>query len=163
MAYATEWCWALRWLVPLYPDRFSEGTMEPRSSAPVRSFRDLRVWHEAQELVAATYALTARLPPRERFGLASQMERAVVSVAANIAEGHGRKHTREYLHHLSIANGSLSELEAEVALCCRLGYINDHGATAVLQGASNVGRMLAGLVAKLRIRARTPVPGPRTP
>ena len=129
----------------------------------VRSHRDLRVWRAAMDLVVASYGLTAVLPNRERYGLSSQIERASVSVAANIAEGHGRKHTREYLNHLSIANGSLMELETEVALCVRLGYINEDTAQTVTRGASDVGRMLAGLISKLRLRVRTPVPGPRTP
>ena len=82
---------------------------------------------------------------------------------ANIAEGHGRKHTREFIHHLSVANGSLMELETEVALCVRLGYITGDAAKPVLARASDVGRMLAGLTAKLRLRARTPGSGPRIP
>ena len=129
----------------------------------VWSYRDLRVWRAAMDLVVASYGLTARLPNRERYGLSSQIERASVSVAANIAEGHGRKHTGAFINHLSIANGSLTELETEVALCLRLGYINEDTAQSVTRGASDVGRMLAGLISKLRLRARAPVPGPRTP
>jgi four helix bundle protein len=129
----------------------------------VRSYRDLRVWRDAMELVVASYQLTNQLPGRERFALASQIQRAAVSIAANIAEGHGRKHTREYLFHLSVANGSLMELETEVAISLRLGYINSEAATSVLTRASDVGRMLAGLIAKLRLRARTPDPGSRIP
>jgi len=137
--------------------------MAVSEAAPVRSYRDLRVWREAMELVAAAYQLAGQVPDSERYGLVSQIQRAAVSVPANIAEGHGRRHTREYIHHLSIANGSLMELETEVALCVRLRYITDDAAKPVLTRASDVGRMLAGLMAKLRLRARAPGPGPRTP
>jgi four helix bundle protein len=137
--------------------------MADQSVTPVRSYKDLRVWREAMALVTASYQLTNGLPGRERFGLASQIQRAVVSIAANIAEGHGRKHTGEYLFHLSVANGSLMEVETEVAICLRLGYIKGETAEPVLSKAAEVGRMLAGLIKKLRMRTRTPDPGPRIP
>jgi four helix bundle protein len=137
--------------------------MSSQIVTPVRSYRDLRVWREAMELVTSSYQLSNALPGRERFGLASQIQRAAVSTAANIAEGHGRKHTGEYIYHLSIANGSLMELETEVAICVRLGYITSDSAKPVLARASDVGRMLAGLISKLRLRTRTPDPRPRIP
>ena len=81
--------------------------MSPR----VRDYRELRVWQRSVDLVEAVYLLSRELPADERFGLTSQMRRASVSVATNIAEGNGRTHLREYLHHLSFAHGSIRELE----------------------------------------------------
>ena len=78
----------------------------------VRSYKDLRVWKSALKLVGSVYKVTDRFPPEERFGLTSQLRRAAVSVVANIAEGNGRLHRAEYIHHLSIARGSLLEAEA---------------------------------------------------
>ena len=72
---------------------------------------DLQVWQKAMDLVIAVYRLTDSFPKREVYGLASQMQRAAVSIPSNIAEGHGLKQTQAYLRHLAIANGSLAELE----------------------------------------------------
>ena len=77
----------------------------------VRGFRDLRVWQAAMELVVEVYALTRGFPRSELYGLSNQMQRAAVSGPANIAEGHARHHPREYLNFLSVAEGSLAELE----------------------------------------------------
>ena len=89
---------------------------------PIRSHHDLIVWQEAMELVRECYHLAERLPAMERFGIATQIRRSAVSVPANIAEGHGRRGRAEFLHHLSIAEGSLRELQTllEAALATRL-------------------------------------------
>jgi hypothetical protein len=73
----------------------------------VKSYRDLLVWQKAVDLVTDCYGLTKQLPKTEIYGLTAQIQRAAVSIPANIAEGHGREHLGDYLHHLSIANGSL--------------------------------------------------------
>ena len=78
-------------------------------TTPVKSYRDLLVWQKAMDLVEESYSVASQLPKTETFGLVSQIQRAAVSVPANIAEGHGRQHLGDYLHHLSIANGSLME------------------------------------------------------
>lgn len=77
----------------------------------VQGFRELRVWQAGMELVEGVYGLTRAFPKHELYGLAGQLQRAAVSVPANIAEGHTRHHLGEYLHHLSIARGSLAEVE----------------------------------------------------
>jgi hypothetical protein len=69
----------------------------------VKSYRDLTVWQRAMELVVSSYALASTFPRSEIYGLSSQLKRAAISVAANIAEGHGRMHTGDYMRHLSIA------------------------------------------------------------
>lgn len=82
----------------------------------VQCYRDLLVWQKAMEVVLACYRLSETFPKTETFGLASQLRRAAVSIPANIAEGHGREHLGDYLHHLSIANGSLMEAETHLLL-----------------------------------------------
>src|SRR5579859_2670583 len=116
----------------------------------IKSYRDLKVWEKAMDLVSESYKLTKVFPKTEIFGLTSQLQRAAVSVPANIAEGHGREHLGDYLHHLSIANGSLMELETDLLLSVKLSYIPMSQVEPVLRIASEVGRMLAGLVRSLK-------------
>ena len=86
----------------------------------IKSFRDLRVWQAGIELVLAVYELTSKFPRHEVYGLSSQMQRAAVSVPSNIAEGHTRESTKEYLQHLSIAQASLAELETQLEIAKQL-------------------------------------------
>ena len=101
------------------------------------------------EVVVDVYRLTRTLPNEERFGLVSQMQRAAVSVPSNIAEGHGRKFTKAYINHLSIANGSLMELETQLIIGRSLGYVAEPQCDFLLQRTNEVGRMLNGLIASL--------------
>jgi len=119
----------------------------------VKSYRELKVWEKAMDLVSESYKLAKLLPKSEVFGLTSQLQRAAVSIPANIAEGHGREHLGDYLHHLSIANGSLMELETHLLLLVKLSYIPVSQVEPVLRLASEVGRMLAGLINSLKDRA----------
>ena len=123
-----------------------------RTSRPIESYRDLFVWQKAMGLVVATYRIANLLPATERYGLASQLRRSAVSIPANIAEGHGRRHRGDYLHSLSVANGSLKELETQLLLTVRLQYCQAAEVEPVLQRAYEVGRMLAGLIQKLKIK-----------
>lgn len=116
----------------------------------IRSYRDLRVWQWAVDLSIECYRATKRLPKDELYGLVSQIRRAAVSVAANIAEGHGRKHLGDYLHHLSVASGSLMELETHLLISERLRYISRQELEGLLAGAADINKMLSGLRAKLR-------------
>ena len=81
----------------------------------IKSYRDLLVWQKAIEIVVTSYRVAGELPKSELYGLTAQMQRAAVAIPANIAEGHGREHLGDYLHHLSIASGSLTELETHIA------------------------------------------------
>ena len=108
-------------------------------------FRDLRVWHDAMELASAVYRFTARLPAEERFGLTSQMRRAAVSVPVNLAEGNARRGKGEYVHFVSIARGSLAELETYLELLPRLGYAAPDDTLGLLDQAAAVGRQLTNL------------------
>ncbi len=118
----------------------------------IRSYRDLKVWQDAIELTTQVYALARQLPSQERFGLVSQMQRAAVSVAANIAEGHARSSTKEFLRFLSIARGSLAELETHLILTERLGFCNRSEVHGMFQRADGINRMLAGLRKSLKAK-----------
>ena len=118
----------------------------------VLNYRDLLVWQKAMELVVECYRLTEFLPKTEIYGLASQLKRSAVSVPANIAEGHGRDHLGEYLHHLSIANGSLMEVETHILLAEKLRFIAKAEIEISLFKSAEVGRMLAGLSKSLKNR-----------
>jgi four helix bundle protein len=111
----------------------------------VRSFRGLRVWQSGMDLVVATYELTKSFPKSETYGLSSQLQRAAVSVPANIAEGHSRQSLREYLHFIAIARGSLAEVETYLELAQRLGYASSAQITPVLNLAASVSRQLVAL------------------
>lgn len=111
-----------------------------------RTYRDILVWQRAMDLVEAAYKMSDRFPEEERFGLTSQLRRAAVSVPANIAEGYGRTHRGDYLHHLSIARGSLAELETHVAIAVRLGFAKREDALLVWEIAQDVGKMLRSMV-----------------
>lgn len=118
----------------------------------VRSYRDLQVWQKGMDLVVDAYCLAKSLPKTELYGLASQIQKAAVSVPANIAEGHGREHLGEYLHHLSIANGSLMELETHCLIAVRLKYLEGDKANNFLGRTSELGRMMSGLMHKLKTK-----------
>ncbi len=121
-----------------------------RGAKRVESYRDLIVWQKSMDLVVKSYELAKRLPSNETYGLASQIQRAAVSVPANIAEGYGRHHLGDYLHHLSIANGSLKELETHLLVAQRLSFLREDQIEPALQLASEAGRILRGLVQGLR-------------
>ena len=95
-------------------------------------------------LVVSSYQLTKCFLQTEIYGLTSQIQRTAVSIPANIAEGHGREHLGDYLHHLSMANGSLMELETHFLVAVRLNYLNSEELNEVLSQTEEVGRMLAG-------------------
>ena len=116
---------------------------------PITTYRDLDVWQRSMELVEAVYTLARILPDEERFGLCQQIRRSVVSVPSNIAEGYGRKHRGDYVRHLSIANGSLKELETQLIIAVRLGYVDREMTRPGWELAQDVGRMLNRLIASL--------------
>ncbi len=123
-------------------------------SRVIKGYRDLVVWQRAMDLVTATYRLTASFPREEKYGLVQQLKRAAVSVPSNVAEGHGRDHLGDYLHHLSVANGSLMELETQLMIAGRLGYVSREVEERIVAQGAEVGRMLSGLARALRKRRR---------
>ena len=115
-------------------------------------FRQLVVWQTGMELCVEVHRLAKRLPASERFELASQMRSAAASITANIAEGNGRDHLAEYLRFLSIARGSLMELDNHLELAQRLGYVSQTEARKAADLLAQVRRLLFRLAHSLRSR-----------
>lgn len=120
----------------------------------IRSFRDLAVWQRSMELVEQCYRITKSFPSEEKFGLSSQLQRAAVSVPANIAEGRSRGRTKEFLHHLSIASGSLAEVETHLEVALRLRYLAESVVTPMFDRITSIARMMNSLQASLRKRLK---------
>jgi len=114
-----------------------------------QNYRDLIAWQKAMDLVEHVYGATAAFPPDERFGLTSQVRRAVVSVPSNIAEGQGRRSRSEFIHFLSVAHGSLRETETQLLIAMRLGYLDNAAGESVLAVSDEVGRLISGLARSL--------------
>ncbi len=129
----------------------------------ILSYRDLIVWRSSIDVVKVVYELSRVFPTDERFGLTSQMRRAAVSIPANIAEGHGRHHTGDYLRHLSIATGSLCELETLLTIAEQLGFLRAEDHQSVIGRTEHISRMLGGLSRALRVHRRAPTPSPQPP
>ncbi len=111
----------------------------------VDTYRDLVVWKKAMRLSVDVYRATSGLPSDERFGLTSQMRRASSSIAANIAEGHDRGSTNDFVRFLWIANGSRVELETHLMLAGELGFLSREVVKELLATTEEIGRMLVGL------------------
>lgn len=119
----------------------------------IKSYRDLIAWQMAMQLVEEVYTITKTFPKEELYGLTQQLRRAAVSVPSNIAEGHCRNGRREFVHHLSIALGSLGELETQVIVSERLGYLAAPESSKILATAAEVGRIIVGLMHSLERHA----------
>ena len=115
----------------------------------VTSYEELEVWQEAMALVTLVYRHTMNFPKEEQYSLTTQLRRAAVSVPSNIAEGQGRRGTREFLNHLSIARGSLMEVKTQTEIARRLNYMTPQHHQSVNRSANTVGRLLNGLIRAL--------------
>lgn len=122
----------------------------------VNSFKDLSVWQKAIDLTVSIYALTAQFPKTEIFGLSSQLQRASVSIPSNIAEGHARDSTKEYLRFISIATGSPAEVETQLIIANKLQFINQEKLGELLEKTGEIGRMLRGLQKSLKANLPSP-------
>ncbi len=120
----------------------------------VRNYRDLLVWQKSMDLVEEVYRVTSTFPKYETYGLSSQVQRAAVSIPANIAEGHDRDSTKEFLRHLAIAVGSLAELETLITISLRLRYADRSLHDSLQTACQSIGRMLRNLQRSLRARQR---------
>ncbi len=116
----------------------------------IQSHRDLLVWQKSMDLVVAIYRITQKLPANEQFGLISQLRRAAVSVPSNIAEGYGRHSSGSYKQFLSMSRGSLLEVETQIDLCLRLGYLTAMDTDIVLNTITEISKMLTSLISKIR-------------
>lgn len=119
---------------------------------PIESFRDLDVWKEGIALSLAVYKITATSPKHEIYGLSSQLRRCAVSIPSNIAEGHARLSTREYLRHISIALGSLAELETQLTISQELEYTSAKESANLLSSADRLGKRMRSLQKSLQAR-----------
>ena len=116
----------------------------------VAGHRELIVWQKAMDFVDVCYTLSDHFPKTELYNLASQLQRAAVSVPANIAEGQGREHTREFINHLSIARGSLCEAETHILIAERRKYIGSEVVRPALDLSAEIARMTHGLIEALQ-------------
>lgn len=115
----------------------------------IKSFRDLEIWKKGIELVKAIYALTDKFPHSEQYGLSSQMRRCAISIPSNVAEGFRRRHPKEFKQFLSIALGSLAELETQTVIAKELEYIGNTAENYILELMDHISRMIANLYKKI--------------
>lgn len=116
----------------------------------MRPHEKLDVWNKAMDFVVAVYMAIESFPKDERFGLTSQIRWAAVSVPANIAEGAGRQYPKEFMHFLSNAQGSASEVETELLIARRLGYLKEDVYLDMRGTLDSIGRMIVGLSQSLK-------------
>ena len=115
----------------------------------VQHYSDLIVWQKAMDLVVDIYTATQQFPSSEAFGLTSQMRRAAVSVPSNVAEGQGRSTTKDFVHFLHVARGSLQEVETQVLIAQRLGFMAEPARAYLIRLTTEVARILNGLIRSL--------------
>jgi len=115
----------------------------------LKNFKELKVWQKAYQLCLEIYRVTRKFPKEEIYGLTSQVRRSAVSIPSNIAEGYGRKTTREYIQSLYIAYGSNCELETQILLSGDLGFIGKEDLLGLQKEIGDVERMLKGLINSL--------------
>ena len=120
----------------------------------MRPHENLDVWKKSVDFSVAVYKITEAFPRDERFGLTSQIRRASVSIAANIAEGAARRSEKEFLNFLSIAQGSASEVETEILIAFRLGYLSNESFESAKQSLDEIGRIITGLCSHIRSRLK---------
>jgi four helix bundle protein len=118
------------------------------------SYRDLKVWQGAMDLAVAIYAATAKYPSEERYGIVQQMRRAAVSIPSNIAEGYGRRTSRQRYNFLENSLGSTFELETQTELSSRLGFVSEDEFSKLSDTIRGIGRGLAALMRYVETEAR---------
>ena len=123
------------------------------NASSFRSYRDLEVWQLAMALAKQVYEVTGTFPSDERFGLINQMRRAAVSIPSNVAEGHARSSTAEFQRFITIAMGSVAELEAQILLSQDLGFLDSAQQQQLMRQLDQIGKMLRGLYRSLERRA----------
>ena len=114
-----------------------------------RSYRDLIAWQKSMDLVEEIYRMTKLLPKEEIFGLINQLRRAAISIPSNIAEGNTRSSQKEYVRFLSIARASEAEIETQLEICVRIGYLNEEQISEPLALCIEVGKMLYSMIRKI--------------
>lgn len=120
--------------------------------AKINTFRDLLVWQKSMKLVTELYRVTSHFPQDEKYGLTSQIRRCSVSIPSNIAEGFGRRSTKEYVRFLNVAIGSLFELQTQLEIAKDLEFLQDGAFDAIYENSREIERMLSNLIFKLKRR-----------
>ncbi|TIV71553.1 MAG: four helix bundle protein [Mesorhizobium sp.] len=118
----------------------------------MNSYRDLIVWKAALGLAVDCYSATKGFPNNEAYGMTSQIRRSAASIAANIAEGHGRENTGAFIQFLRVAQGSLKELETHLILCGEVGLMVEAEVVKLLSQADEIGKMLRSMIRSLQQR-----------
>lgn len=116
------------------------------NATDIRSYRDLLVWQQAMELAVLCYSVTQQFPRDELYGITGQIRRAAASIAANIAEGHGREHSGSFVQFLRIAQGSLKETETHLILAARVGLAGESEIKPLIEKCEHIGKMLRSLI-----------------
>ena len=119
----------------------------------IRDFTDLDTWKKSHELALKIYKATEKFPKSEIYGIVSQMRRSAVSIPSNIAEGRSRNTTKDFLHFLSIALGSVSELETQIEIAKELSFLTEQKYIEINREIEEVSKMTVGLMKKLNLKA----------
>jgi len=120
-----------------------------RGMGEQRAHKNLITWKKSMELVTEIYKLTQQFPKEELFGLTAQIRKSVVSIPSNIAEGLTRKSKKDKVHFLNIADGSLSELDTQIEIALRLGYLDTGHYNKIIEKISEIQRLISGLIRKI--------------
>ena len=118
----------------------------------INSYKELIVWQKSIQLVTNIYTLTKNFPADEKFGIISQLNRAVVSIPSNIAEGWGRELSKNYLNFLRISRGSLMEVETLILISKNLNYLNEKEFNEIITKIEEVGKILQGLIKSIQLK-----------
>jgi len=118
----------------------------------VRDYKELEVRKKSVAIATTLYRLTSGFPNAERYGLSSQIRRAAVSIAANIAEGRGKGSAGEYIQFLKVARGSLMDVETHLIVSCNLDLISSDALGAASNEIEEIGKLLNGLIGALKSR-----------
>jgi four helix bundle protein len=108
----------------------------------IKDYKDLIVWQKAMDLVVEVYVLVKLLPREEVYALSSQIRRAAISIPSNIAEGQARNSSKEFIQFLAIAKGSKAELETQLLLCVKIGYLTDNQIEVAMSLLTEIGKMI---------------------
>ena len=118
-------------------------------------YKELQVWQKAMDLVVEIYKISKLLPKEETYGISDQIRRSAVSIPSNIAEGQSRNSTKEFIQFLSIARGSLAELETQLLICIKVNMLSEDNITEAQNITTEVGKMIKGLMNKLNSQLTT--------
>jgi len=118
----------------------------------IRNYKDLEIWKRGVELVKNIYLFTKDFPKSETYASVDQVRRAALSIPSNIAEGHSRQHTKEFRQSLYVALGSLAELETQLIIAGKLGYLEEEKLNQSLLEMDAIGKMTRGLIKRLQIK-----------